>query len=224
MSFNPYQSQLDQLDQQILENQSLLADPELAGLAAQEITQLEAQKAMLTQAAVELAENMAGGEVLPTQEHINCILEIRQGAGGDEAHIWATDLLRLYQRFVEKLGLKMDYIDDLVIKVKGKSSVFAVKNAYDIFKYESGVHRVQRVPVTEAQGRVHTSTASVAVLPEVHPQAVEIRDEDLDWQFVRAGGAGGQNVNKVNSAVRLIHKPTGIAVSAGYARTKGQNG
>jgi len=236
MSFNPYQSQLDQIDQQILENQLLLDDSEMAELARQEIVHLQEQKVMLTQAASDYADSLVSSEVAPTTEHVNCILEIRQGAGGDEAHIWATDLLRMYTRFVEKVGLKIEYIDEQVVKVKGKTSLVSfpsatadtptenpLLSAYDIFKYESGVHRVQRVPVTEAQGRVHTSTASVAVLPEVHPQAVVIRDEDLDWQFVRAGGAGGQNVNKVNTAVRLIHKPTGIAVSARDARTQGQN-
>lgn len=213
---NPYQFQIDEIQTKITENQQLLADPELGILAQQEIVQLEAQKKMLEQAASDYAANTEEKSINPGQNFTNCILEIRQGAGGDEAKIWANDLLRMYLRYAEQLGLKVEYLDDLVIKFKGKI-------AYSTFKYESGVHRVQRVPTTEAQGRIHTSTASVAVLPEVHPSQVEIKEEDLDWQFMRAGGAGGQNVNKVNSAVRLTHKPTGIAVSARSERKQAQN-
>lgn len=214
---NPYQAQIDDLQAKIAENQRLLADPELGVLAQQEIVQLEAQKAMLEQAAADLAKSSDHkSPVAGSQEFTNCIIEIRQGAGGDEAKIWANDLLRMYLRYAEQLGLKVEYLDDLVIKFKGKT-------AYSTFKYESGVHRVQRVPTTEAQGRIHTSTASVAVLPEVHPSQVEIKEEDLEWQFMRAGGAGGQNVNKVNSAVRLTHRPSGIAVSARSERKQAQN-
>lgn len=213
---NPYQAQIDELQAKIAENQQLLADPELGVLAEQEITQLTAQKNMLEQAATDLAQSSEHKPQVAGQDFTNCIIEIRQGTGGDEAKIWANDLLRMYLRYAEQLGLKIEYLDDLVIKLKGKT-------AYSTFKYESGVHRVQRVPTTEAQGRIHTSTASVAVLPEVHPSQVEIKEEDLEWQFMRAGGAGGQNVNKVNSAVRLTHKPSGIAVSARSERKQAQN-
>lgn len=229
MSFNPYQTQIDDLARQISENQALLSDPELASLAEQELQKLTEQKTQLEQLSTEYEDNLGGQpSSSTTQIPTNCIIEIRAGAGGDEASIWGNDLLRMYLRFIEKIGLKVEFLDDLVIKIKGKTTWFAETNPefdtpYSIFKYESGVHRVQRVPETEAQGRVHTSTASVAVLPEVSPHAVTIRDEDLDWQFVRAGGAGGQNVNKVSSAVRLTHRPTGVVVTARKERTQGAN-
>jgi peptide chain release factor 1 len=238
--FNPYQSQLDSLDERIKEAEALAADPELGALAQQELTELKAQHAQLSQLA-ETYGSSDSSESGDTPTLTNVIVEIRQGAGGDEAKIWATDLQRMYFRFVERMGLKMEIIDDLIFKVKGKitdpelvealggsdalatDGVTPLLYPFDILKYESGVHRVQRVPATEAQGRIHTSTASVAVLPEVPSKAVEIKEDDLDWQFMRAGGAGGQNVNKVNSAVRLTHKPTGITVSARQERTQAQN-
>jgi len=225
---NPYQQQIADLERQIEDNRALLADADLAELAQAEITNLTHQKKLLEEAALQL-ESSKSDSPAPGEEPTNCIIEIRGGAGGDEAKLWAEDLKRMYLRFIETLGLKVEHIDDLIFKVKGKTkSENAQFNAdfptpYSIFKYESGVHRVQRVPETESQGRIHTSTASVAVLPEVHKNAVEIRDEDLEWQFIRAGGAGGQSVNKTSSAVRLTHKPTGIMVSARQERKQAQN-
>lgn len=240
MSFNPYQTQIDELQTKIVQNHALLTDPELASLAEQEIQTLTSQREQLEQLATEFEENLNTNtnQTSVGQEPTNCILEIRSGAGGDEASIWANDLLRMYARFAEKIGLKLEYLDDQVIKIKSTSNWFEtyleadqsrlglaenLTKPYSIFKFESGVHRVQRIPATEAQGRIHTSTASVAVLPEVNAQAVSIKDDDLDWQFVRAGGAGGQNVNKVNSAVRLTHRPTGLVVTARQERTQGAN-
>lgn len=230
MSFNPYTAQIEVLTRQISENQLLLEDPELGPLAQQELEQLTAQKTQFEQLAAEYEDNLASnsGEGSPTQTPTNCIIEIRQGAGGDEAAIWGNDLFRMYIRFAEKIGLKIEYLDDQVVKIKGRTNFFAQQlpettTPYAIFKYESGVHRVQRVPETEAQGRIHTSTASVAVLPEVNAQAVTIREEDLEWQFVRAGGAGGQNVNKVSSAVRMTHVPSGIVVTARKERKQAAN-
>lgn len=229
MSFNPYQYQLDEIAKKIAENQVLLADPDFTELAKQEITQLEAEQKMLEDAAASLdQEPGADGAVADTI--VNCVMEIRQGAGGDEAKIWANDLLRMYVRFLETISMKVEQIDELVIKIRGtvrsedgEASALEGLTAYELFRYESGVHRVQRVPATEAQGRIHTSTASIAVIPEVKKNAVEIKETDLEWSFMRAGGAGGQNVNKVNSAVRLIHLPTGIAVSSRQERSQAQN-
>ena len=216
---NPYQPQLDQLETLLQKNKLLLTDPELGELAQAEIERLEAEKQILQQAA-NLLEAGQEEQVTPGETPVNCIIEIRGGAGGDEAKLWAGELERMYVRFAEKLGLKVEFLDELILKIKGKTGD---KTAYEVFKFESGVHRVQRVPVTESQGRIHTSTASVAVLPEVHQSAVEIRDEDLEWQFIRSSGAGGQSVNKTSSAVRLTHTPTGIAVSARSERKQAQN-
>ena len=144
------------------------------------------------------------------------IIEVRQGVGGDEAKIWADDLMRMYSRFAEIRNWKIEVLDDGVIKIKGEG-------VFDQLKFETGVHRVQRVPATEKAGRIHTSTASVVVLPEVPETAVEIKDGDLEWQFTTGGGPGGQNVNKVATAVRLTHKPTGIVTTARQERSQEQN-
>jgi peptide chain release factor 1 len=222
---NPFAEQIERIEKAIAENQALLSDPELSELATAEITSLTAEKNMLEEAAA--AMDNSGSNAPPTDVNLsNAILEIRGGAGGDEAKIWASDLLRMYLRFAETHKLKITYIDDLIIKISGKARLkddLPLWGAYQIFKYESGVHRVQRVPATEAQGRIHTSTASVAILPEIKPTQVKIKEEDLDWQFMRASGAGGQNVNKVNSAVRLTHKPTGIVVVSRQERKQTQN-
>jgi peptide chain release factor 1 len=143
-------------------------------------------------------------------------LEVRGATGGDEAKNWGLDLIRMYSRFATKKNWKVVPIDEMIIQISG----FGV---YDALKNESGVHRVQRVPSTEKRGRIHTSTATVAVLPETKDSDIVIRPEDLDIQFYRSGGHGGQNVNKVSTAVRLTHRPTGIVVTAQTERFQEQN-
>lgn len=143
-------------------------------------------------------------------------IEIRPAAGGDEAKIWATDLLRMYLKLAKNLDWAAKTIDENTLLVIGDV-------AFNTLKNESGVHRVQRVPETERRGRIHTSTATVAVLPEIKAEQVKLNPNELEWQFFRASTQGGQNVQKVSSAVRLIHKPTGITVSSQQERTQEQN-
>ncbi|OGV89966.1 hypothetical protein A2Z41_02975 [Microgenomates group bacterium RBG_19FT_COMBO_39_10] len=144
------------------------------------------------------------------------IIEIRGAAGGNEAKIWADDLLRMYLRFAEKQNWQIKTLGQRVLRIRGK-------NVYELLKKEAGVHRVQRIPTTERHGRIHTSTATVAILPEISENQIKINPQDLDWQFYRASTQGGQNVQKVSSAVRLIHEPSGIVVTCEQERFQEQN-
>ena len=154
------------------------------------------------------------------------ILEIRAGAGGDEAAIFAGDLMRMYQRYAAKRDWRFGVLDHNQTSLNGYKSItaeIAGGNVYNSLKQESGVHRVQRVPKTEKAGRVHTSTASVAILPVVDSKEVIIHQNDIEVSFSRAGGPGGQNVNKVETAVRITHKPTGIVISCREERSQHAN-
>jgi len=154
------------------------------------------------------------------------ILEIRAGTGGEEAALFAGDLARMYQKYASKKGWKFTVLDFNQTSLRGYKTFIAKiegENTYSELKNESGVHRVQRVPITEKSGRIHTSTASVAVLPEVEPKEIQLNPNDLEISFFRSSGPGGQNVNKVETAVRITHKPTGIVVSSQTGRSQSAN-
>lgn len=154
------------------------------------------------------------------------LFEIRAGVGGEEAALFAKDLWRMYSRYFEKMGFKVIVYEDHRSDLGGiKTLVAEVRgdNVYELLKNEAGVHRVQRIPITEKSGRIHTSTASVVVLPKYEFTPIEIKDSDIEIEFFRASGPGGQNVNKVETAVRIYHKPTGIMVSCQSERTQQRN-
>jgi len=188
-------------------------DPSMADLAKEEIARIESEMSVLHERMVEIVKkDEEQEEAMPTK----VLVEVRAGAGGDEAAIFARELAEMYQKYAAFQGWRMTALDEYTFELEGES-------VYEKLRYETGVHRVQRVPATEKMGRVHTSTASVAILPLRKKSKFEINPSDIEMEFSRSGGAGGQNVNKVETAVRLIHKPTGIDVRSSSERSQLKN-
>jgi|SRR5579872_2736614 len=205
-------TQLEEIERKIQETKPLLEDPSMADLAQVEITELEKQK-------TEIEESIKSSNEKNEENYDsrNILLEVSGAAGGDEAKLWADELMNMYIRAAQKKGFQVEQLEDDVIKISGH------KGAFGTFKHEAGVHRVQRIPVTEKRGRVHTSTATISILPELEDIDLHINPDDIEFEAFRSGGHGGQNVNKVSTAVRVKHKPSSIVVTASVERSQNQN-
>ncbi len=198
------------------------SDPEMAELAEEDLKNLKEQQDALLKQMQDIVREEEEEDRFPNE----VILEVRAGAGGDEASLFAADLANMYQAYAEKRGWNMKVLSSSTIGIGGyKEASFEIRgmDVYKLLRFETGVHRVQRIPETEKSGRIHTSTASVAILPIRKKVTFEINPADIEMEFSRSGGAGGQNVNKVETAVRLIHKPTGIDVRCTSERRQEAN-
>ncbi len=208
-----FAGEYDRLGVEILKAEELTRDPGLAALALEEMSELRTQQAEV----MRQMEHILKSDEETESEAVAGVMEFRAAAGGDEASLFAEELARMYQRYAEMQGWEVKLLDGLrSFEIKGKG-------VYDALQYETGVHRVQRIPATEKNGRIHTSTASVAILPIRKYTKTVLNPTDLEMEFSRSGGAGGQNVNKVETAVRLIHKPTGLEVRSQSERSQAAN-
>ncbi|MCD5389930.1 MAG: PCRF domain-containing protein [Candidatus Pacebacteria bacterium] len=217
-------SQIVKLQRELADTQEMAQDPDMADMAADEIKSIETQlEGFITQSRDIIKKEEAASKESPRE----VIMEIRAGAGGDEASLFAREVADMYQRYVDSQdGWSYKTIDISINDSGGyKEASFEIKgeDVYKILKWETGVHRVQRVPATEKMGRIHTSTISVAVMPLFKRTTIELNPGDLEFETSRSGGPGGQNANKVESAVRVIHKPTGMDVRSTVHRTQLKN-
>jgi peptide chain release factor 1 len=216
-------SQFDDISKKIIAAKAMASDdPEMADLAQEEITMLEAQQTAIW----EELERITLAAKVEDEIPYGVVLEVRAGAGGDEAALFAEELAQMYLQYATLQGWPYSVENESRGTSGGyKEAVFEIihPKVYNDLRFETGVHRVQRIPVTEKAGRIHTSTASVAILPLRKKPTIEINPSDIEMEFSRSGGAGGQNVNKVETAVRLIHKPTGIEVRSQTERSQLKN-
>ena len=214
--------QIQSIKSKIKEAKELLEDKDFAELAKQELESLQEQEDNLFAELKRIVDKDKEEAKLPNE----ITLEVRAGAGGDEAALFAYELADMYLKYAAKKGWQTRVVDESRNDLGGyKEAAFEIKGegVYKTLMFETGVHRVQRVPETEKQGRIHTSTASVAILPIYKQTNVEVKESDLEISFFRSGGKGGQNVNKVETAVRILHKPTGIVVKCSVERSQQRN-